>query len=196
MIVATAPDLIPPAHWSKKPVGYFLFDEKQYLAHNRTMSKKSKPINKLKFSVPHFISSDKSAFWFLGVFVLFAAIIVFALWQKDYRLGAIFLLGAACFYQMALSNPNKVELEFNPEGIIFDKKRFDWDQFRSFSIWNEKSHFVVHLERKSSLAGPLVLVVPGAQNRDLVPVALGSVLAEKYHPHITISDLFARLLRY
>lgn len=160
------------------------------------MAKKSKTINKLEFSVPQFISSDKSALWFLGVFVLFAAVIVFALWQKDYRLGAIFLLGATCFYQMALQNPNKVPLEFNPEGVIFDQKQFGWDQFRSFSIWNEKSHFVVHLEKKSSLAGPLVLAIPGTPNRDLVPVVLGSVLAEKYHPHITISDLFARLLRY
>lgn len=160
------------------------------------MAKKSKAIKKLEFSVPQFISSDKSALWFLGVFVLFAIVIVFALWQKDYRLGAIFLLGAACFYQLALANPNKVPLEFNPEGIIFDKKRFDWDQFRSFSIWEEKNHFVVHLERKSSFAGPLVLTIPGSQNRNLVPSALGSVLAEKYHPHITISDLLVRLLRY
>lgn len=164
---------------------------------------KSKPkprpnntINKLHFTVPQFLASKKTTLWFLGVFVLFTLIIIFALWENDYRLGAIFLLGVVVFYQVALSNPKKVSLEFSPKGIIFDNKKFDWGEFRSFSIWEEKNHFVVHLEKRSSIAGPLVLVVPSSKDRNLVPIALGSVLAEKYHPHTTLSDLFARLLRY
>ena len=171
-------------------------DKKRTVAKSKPKRQLSKTIKKLTFNVPQFITSEKTALWFLGVFVLFVLIIIFALWEKDYRLGVIFLLGVIVFYQMALSNPRKVTLEFNPKGIIFGDKKYSWNVFRSFSIWEEKNHFIVHLEKRSSIAGPLVLAIPNSKDRSLVPIALGSVLAEKYHPHTTTSDLFARLVRY
>src|SRR3990167_3042483 len=118
--------------------------DKKRVSAKTKQQPKTETVKKLTFTAPQFVSAEKSAGWFVGIFVLFALIIVFTLYQHDFRLGAIFLLGAIVFYQMALANPSKVNLEFNPSGIIFDTKKYSWNEFRSFGLWEEKNHYIVH----------------------------------------------------
>lgn len=160
------------------------------------MKKSSSLPKEITVKMAEFILHQRTIYWFIAVFLLFSALLALAVGNRDYLLATIVLLGAAVFYQMALVRPAPTELKINPSGLYFRKKFHSWNEFRSFSVFENQSLAWLRLENRSAFAGPLTINLPKSKLDPALLRAVRSVLPEKLHTRQTVVELLARLIKF
>lgn len=160
---------------------------------NRTKINK---ITELKFRVPEYFPAKRSLVWFILIFIVFASLIVFSIRQSDYSLAITLGLGVIVFYQLAVTSPQNTLLIVNPKGIDFRGRYLPWSEFRSFSVFKYRAGYNIHLDKKSTFSGPLVVPVPDNKNGQLVLIALRYLLPEKLQGKMGLGEWLSSLIRY
>lgn len=169
---------------------------------------KSKPQSNqpLSFEVAEFTNYDRGIVWYGGVLIFFAVLIFSSILLKVLDLGLILLLAAVVFYQLALANPDKVRLTLDSKGLTFKDKFYSWSIFHSFSVFGSGKHATLRLDKLDTWQGSLVIPLPSTSHltdkhkdftdKDVVVVAIRSILPERLHGEQFFGDWFLRIFRF
>lgn len=153
-----------------------------------TLQKTSKLDHVFEFSVPDFITYERTLKWFILFFVLFAGAITLSIRTHDLFLLIIIILGSVVFYQMTLTEPKNSPFKLAPDGVTYKKRVYPWNVFQSFSLYQRDNHAILHLEPLGNTIHEIVVPIPQTQHKEELIHILRSILPERLRPRASLSD--------
>ena len=162
---------------------------------NKSKTGESKFSSKPLFSwkSPEFVSHKRNPRWYLVTVIVAVVIGSILAWQKLWS-GAI-LVGVALLVLSVLSRlkPRVLECSLYPEGIVVDKRAYQYNQFKHF--WFTLSDIPkVKLQLSGRFAGQVTLPLAGADPEQTVAY-LSKHLPEEADQGEDLVDVINRLFR-
>ena len=95
---------------------------------------KSKQAKELSWEAPEFVHYPKSLTWFVVLFVIGVALIIFFVFKKDFVTALLFLLLLMLAYFFSGQKPKTIKIKLNFRGVELNDMKIPFDQIKSFWV--------------------------------------------------------------
>ena len=157
-----------------------------------------KPMAKfeIKWDAPEYEHREKEVSWYWISIIIAAALIVFAVWQKNYLFGLFIVIAEILFILWGSRPPRILNFVLTDEELsIHDQKLYPLKKFESWSVnKNDATWADLHFYFRARLKTPLRVIVPIAR-LDEVRTSLKSLLPEIEH-EVTVIDSIEKFLGF
>lgn len=149
---------------------------------------------KIYWEAPQFIYYPKSSSWYLGIVILAIILMVIFIWAKQYFSAGIVFLVASVMFIMAKNEPEEIRYQLDINGLSFNNKTYEFNQFKSFWITENDFISTLYLEKIGAFSHPLTIhitKIPASQIREF----LRQFLPEKEDQPDSLNESFSKFLR-
>ena len=122
-----------------------------------------------------YIERERNKWWFVGLFVVVAALAGVAIWLKWWSFLVLVILILAVVLVRCFRKPAKIHYQIDDLGLIEGAQKYAFKNYRAFGILKEGEHFSAVLIPKKRL-GMAVKVYFPKQNGEEIVDALGAKL--------------------
>ncbi|HEX4775026.1 MAG TPA: hypothetical protein VH234_05925 [Candidatus Saccharimonadales bacterium] len=130
----------------------------------------------VSWTASEFIAHNKSAGWYLGLTVATAILAFFIyLLTKDFISVGVVIVAAAVFGIYGSHKPRQLEYQLDLHGLSIGGKRYDYDQFKSFSVVPEGGLSSIVFMPLKRFAPPLSVYYP-PEEEDKITAVLAEAL--------------------
>ncbi len=152
----------------------------------------------IKWSAPEFPYYEKSLLWHVGVGIVAIAVIVIALFQKNFLFAVFALVGGGLVMFWGHREPATLEFTLSEKGLdIHTRKFYPFEGLTGFAIVEDDEESDIDelvLRTKSALNSYLKLTIP-RDHREKIKTFLARFLPEMEY-RTTITDQLTRLFRF
>lgn len=152
----------------------------------------TKSESSLEFHAKDFYHQPKNSFWYLGVAILLAALLVLALSSREYLLSAVIVAAGVAIFRLGNLQPGARQIKLTKRGLYWGDRFFGYHQLRSFWFAKRAGQVTLYLERLN-LAPVLSFVIPENQ-LEKAALFLSHQLPHHHHKGEPFGDRFSRLL--
>ncbi len=89
----------------------------------------------LTWTVPEFTKHKKNAGWFITGGIIALALLIFALYSKNFLFALIIILSAFSVFIWSQKEPRKIKFSITPKGIAIGKTIYNFDNLESFWVF-------------------------------------------------------------
>jgi len=120
----------------------------------------------------------KNMAWFLIIGVIALALIVLALFQRNFFFAFFIFVATAMVFVFARRRPNVLDFEINDRGVQAGTMSWGWDAFADFSIHSRPGRLDEIILRKNTSFNPYVRFPADDQTAKKVRLFIGERLPE------------------
>lgn len=147
----------------------------------------------LNWQAPEYRHHSKSMAWFITLFIVLSAFVLYLILRKDY-FGAMSVVIVSFFFTVfALREPEHIDIAITDEGIYIGEHLIRYRLIRYF--WIDTDNQVLHIET-SAYVNHLHAIELGDQDPYEVQNVLIEILPEHPEPKETIPQRIANLLKF
>lgn len=148
------------------------------------------PGQSLEWTASEFIAHEKSMGWYLALAVvgLIIAALLY-LFTKDKLTVVVVLLGAVFMGVFGARKPRQLDYAVDPSGVNIGKRRYSYDEFKSFGVIPEGAFSTIIFMPHKRFAIPINIYYP-PEDEDKIANIIGQQLPQEEHKH----DMVDRLL--
>ncbi|MBI2037047.1 MAG: hypothetical protein HYT14_01660 [Candidatus Liptonbacteria bacterium] len=153
--------------------------------------------NDLHWHAPEFEYREKGELWYLGVIVLSAAAVFFALWQKNYLFAIFAGIAAVLLLSWGKRFPSTLKFSIEGHGVRIDALKFlPWTELEYFAInAQERELSEIILKKKSRGVVPFVRIHAYTDELDAIRERLAKHLEEREYEE-SFADSLERIIGF
>lgn len=129
----------------------------------------------ISWQAEEYIARKHSAGWYIGLFIVGAALAAVAVWLKWWTFLALIILSVVTILTSNLRPPRKINYVLSGEGLKEGNTFHKFDDFKAFGILKEDTHFSAILIPKKRFGLNVKVYFPGNSGEAIVD-ALGARL--------------------
>ena len=130
--------------------------------------------NSITWVAPDFVYYKKSTNWYITISVIALVLIMIFYFTKIYSGIAVVLAAILALFMNANTKPENIEYTINNNGISFKKKKFTYNDLKSFYLSNKSGFFRLILEQKGKFKPHLVIIID-----NINPILIRNFLVNK-----------------
>ena len=140
--------------------------------------------DRIQWHAPEYFFYTKSREWFIALSIVALALLVVAVFLKDFLFAVVIVVGAVALALHAKHPPREIEAEVNRTGLLVNQTFYPYSSLQSFWIDQHNRRGPKLLARSQKLLMPLIIVPLGEQDVDVVHGFLENYLPqqEQYEP--------------
>ncbi len=141
------------------------------------MPKVLKPIS---WEAEEYIVKDHNTAWYVGFFIVTAALGVIAVLLDTWSFLILVILSAIAILINSIRPPRKLHYMIDEKGITEEKKFHSYDEFRAFGILKEDNNYFAFLIPKKRFGLGLKVYFPEGK---------GEAIVDQLGNHLTMQDI-------
>ncbi len=149
----------------------------------------------LTWTAPEFTKHKKDAGWFITGGVIALALLIFALYGKNFLFALIIILAAFSVFVWSQKEPQRIQFSLTPKGVAIGKTIYSFDNLESFWIFYNPPEIKYLSIISKKLFMPKIAIPIGNEDPDEIREILIEFLPEK-EQHESLIDVLGRHLRY
>jgi hypothetical protein len=145
------------------------------------------------WSAHEFLAHDKTNGWYLifAVALLVLIAIIYVVTRDIFSVVIVAVL-AAVFGVAAAIRPRVIDYEVSPGGLKVGNKKYKFDEFRSFSVFEDSTQPFIQLLPHKRFMVPLALHYQPADGERIITI-LGEYLASEQHKNDWVDKMTSRI---
>jgi len=151
--------------------------------------------NILVWQAPEFIKYQKTILWDFGVFIVALLFAFWGVWQHDFTIIILAILGGVLFWHYGTKEPREVTFAIRPDGIQVDALLYRYRNITSFCIFHEPPHLNELVIRNKTSLVPLVHINLGANDPQKVKKILKEYIPEQEETY-PLSHVISHIIGY
>ncbi|MDD5040025.1 MAG: hypothetical protein PHY34_02645 [Patescibacteria group bacterium] len=146
---------------------------------------------------PEFIKHQRSFGWYIGVFIIIAALITFSLVTQNYLFAIVIVLFLVVYIIRARREPQMVAITLYEDGIGLGQKSFYlWKDIRAFWIIYEPPHVKnLYIDFKASYRPSITVYLENQNPLRIRKILLNYIPEDTERENESFSDGFSRMLK-
>ena len=128
----------------------------------------AKTLNPVSWEAEEYIARDHHFGWYIGLFIIAAALAVLAIFLKGWTFLILIVLSVITILIYSLRPPRKIHYKLDKKGLTEDKILHKYEDFRAFGILNESSHYSAILIPKKRFSLQVKVYFPEGSGEDIV----------------------------
>lgn len=149
--------------------------------------------NALEFTAKDFHHHPKNQFWYVGMGLLLAALLVLALTFGEYLLALVVVAAGVAIFRLGELAPGAKTIKLTSKGVTWGERFYGYHQLRAFWVAEQADRTTLYLERLN-LAPTISFVIP-SHSAEPALAFLSSQLPYHSHKGEPLGDRVSRLLR-
>ncbi|MBO7131849.1 hypothetical protein J6V85_01095 [Candidatus Saccharibacteria bacterium] len=134
-----------------------------------------KSLKNITWEAEEYIVRDHNTWWYIGLFIVGAALGVLAVFLEAWTFLAIIILSIITILISTFRPPRKIKYSLDKEGLSEGGRLHKYEEFRAFGILKEESHFSAILIPKKRFGLSVKVYFPEGSGEAIVD-ALGARL--------------------
>ena len=127
-----------------------------------------------------YISKEHTAWWYVGLVLITAALIALAIFFKGWTFIALIIVSDITILVLSLRPARKINYKLDNQGLTEGKTLHKYSEFRAFGILQEGSHYSAILIPKKRL---------GLQVKVYFPEKNGEIIVDHLGNHLPMEDI-------
>jgi hypothetical protein len=149
----------------------------------------------LIWTAPEFTKHKKDAGWFITGGIIALALLIFALYSKNFLFALIIILSAFSVFIWSQKEPRKIKFSITPRGIAIGKTIYNFDNLESFWVFYDPPEIKYLSIISKKIFMPKIAIPLGSEDPNEIREILIEFLPEK-EQHESLIDVLGRHLRY
>ena len=135
----------------------------------------TKALTEVSWEAEEYIVRERNLWWYVGLFVVSLGLAAIAIWQQWWTFLIVIILIDLTIATSNLRPPRKIHYSLTNDGLIEETRLHKYEDFKSFGILKEDSHFSAVLIPKKRLGLSVKVYFP-ADSGEAIVDALGARL--------------------
>ena len=127
-----------------------------------------KELDPVSWEAEEYIVRDHNILWYIGLFVVAAALGTLAVFFKGWSFLVLIVLCVISLMIYSLRPPRKLHYKIDNKGLTEGKNLYKYDDFRAFGILREKSHYSAILIPKKRFSLQVKVYFPEGSGEAIV----------------------------
>ena len=150
----------------------------------------------MSWQAPEFVHYSKSAAWFAVLALVGAALVLYALWQKDFLTAVLFVLLFLTVFYFSRKRPKTLTIKLAAHGVNFSGVHLPWQKIQTFWIvYDPPEVKTLNFETAAYFNRILTLQLGDADPLEIRAFLL-AYLPEELDREEQLSDKISRKLRF
>ena len=140
----------------------------------------AKELSPVSWQGEEYISKDHNVGWYIGLFIIAAALSALAIFFKGWTFLALIIVSTITIIVSSSRPPRKIQYTIDNQGITEGKQLYKYDDYRAFGILKEGEHYSAILIPKKRL---------GLQTKVYFPETNGEAIVDLLGNHLPMEDV-------
>lgn len=127
-----------------------------------------KALEPVSWEAEEYITHNHNFWWYIGLFVIAAALSALAVFFKGWTFLALIILSVIALLIYISRPPRKIHYTLNNKGLTEEKTLHKYDEYRAFGILKEDSHFSAVLIPKKRFSLQVKIYFPEGHGEAIV----------------------------